>query len=115
MYESLYVISIFLHLISVFYGMKCIKIGEPIFCCERPSHFFSSRMERKFWTVLIGVFGNMLFIAIKPFYIINLEAHATGWQEPLWVSGHIAIAISTAIWHHMSYEEVKRLINEGSN
>lgn len=115
MYESLYTLSCLLHALSIYWAIKTFIIGEEYFVNSSPFSIFKSDIEKFFWTTVAGAFGNLCFLIAKPFYIMQFGGHTTQWQEPIWVTGHIAIGLSTAIWHYMTLGKIKGRVNEGKS
>lgn len=110
-----YVTSIIFHLVSLYYGLRGLCHGQYIFMKSKPKDFFKSHIERKFWVIALGLCGNILFVFVKPFYIIEMHANAVGWLEPYFIWAHILTGLAMAIWHYMSFGEVQRLVIESDN
>lgn len=108
----LYAVSILLHLISLWFGLKCNYYGEDLFKSSSPKDFFKSRIEKKYWLVAFGMGANLMFLIVKPDYILRYEGSATGWQEPFWVTGHLFIGLVLAISHYLSYEEIRGIYDQ---
>ena len=107
-----YVTSWLFHLLAFYYGLKAWYTGDKYFCDSSVLHFFKSRIERKFWTVCLGTLSNAIFLILIPFYMVEFGGNSTGWMEPWFNVFHLSSAIGTAIWHHMTYEELLRKTRE---
>lgn len=107
MYEIAYTITCFFHLIALYYAILTIINGEHLFCNSSPLKFFSSNIERQFWIVVMGAFGNFCALIVKPVYILEYNGNSTGWQEPLWVSFHISMGFASLIWHYSALENIR--------
>lgn len=109
-FPLLYVVTVALHAGALYWGLRAWKRGESVFTNSNPLDFFKCSIEREFWAVCMGVTGNLSFIFVKPFYIAEYSAEATGWQEPFWVYGHLAIALVLLIWHHKAFKDIDKYI-----
>jgi len=111
----LLVASIVSHFVSIYWALLAWKTGEDLFCKSKFTDIFKSRIEQKFWTIVLGVSGNIAFLLVKPYYVIEYYNHNLGWQEPFWMYGHLAIGVATAIWHYMAYDTIRGRMYEGNS
>jgi hypothetical protein len=114
-YQVLYSISLFLHIIALFYGVKTLKEGDSIFKNSKVQEFFKSRIERKRVATIILTAGNFLAILVKIPYIMVWEGESTGVLEPLWVMTHLTLGMGLALSHFILYERVKEASHERAN
>ena len=106
MFEFLYIVSSLLHLIAFYYGIKAWHAGQDMFMNSSPLNFFKSKLERKFWTVCVGTYSNVLFLIALPSYVIIYNAEGVGALEGVFVFAHITSALTTAIWHNLAFHYI---------
>lgn len=110
MYEFVYTISCILHFLGLYYAVRTVLEGETLFCNSSPLNIFKSSIEQKFWFVVIGGFGNVCFLLVKPLYIFFYNGHTTGWQEPIWMAGHLSIGLATCFWHKITLQNIMEVM-----
>lgn len=110
-YSTLYIISVIIHIVALYWGLKVWKVGEILWVNSNILNIFKNKEEMYFLTTIFGCTGNLAFIIVKPFYISMFEGHATSWQEPLWMYGHLVLGIAILIWHYREYYIVRDMVN----
>lgn len=114
--ELIYIVATLLHGVGLYYGLKTWYKGQSLFINSSPLHFFKSEIERKFWTVVVGVASNLSFLIALPLYLYLFKGSSVGTLEPIFIAGHLTSALATAIWHHLAFTDIiriKREANEG--
>jgi len=103
-----YILSIALHLIAFYWGIKTLYIGDNYFNQTCIKDFFSSYRERKHVATVFGTIGNMFFILAKIPYLVLFGGHSTGAIEGIFTVGHVTVAAALAIYHYNALDLVKK-------
>lgn len=106
-YQFAYLFTWSLHTLAFYWAVKTWKDHDDLFRASNITHFFRSRIEREFIAVLTGMLGNLCFMILKPFYIVQFGGLTTGWQEPLFVLGHMCVGIGMVVWHQKAYKDME--------
>ena len=71
MVTLLYAGSTLFHIIALYYGLMCVKHGEALFTRSSPRDILTSRIEQKYWTVILRILSNLLLLAVMPMYMLK--------------------------------------------
>ena len=107
MVTLLYAGSTLFHIIALYYGLMCVKHGEALFTRSSPRDILTSRIEQKYWTVILGILSNLLLLAVMPMYMLSPHFDAITWLNYPFAVFHILDGFITALWHWFTLQEIK--------
>ena len=103
----LYTVSLILHSLALVKGFQCIKYGEDLFVNSSPWSIFNSRIEQKYWTVIIGVLSNIMLVFIMPLYMVSASFTMIEWMNYPFSIFHATNGIVTFLWHRLTLLEIQ--------
>lgn len=106
-YMTFYTLSLLLHMGALYYGARAIAAGESIFTNSSPRYLLHSRVEQKFWTVLLGVTSNLILIPIMLLYLMCETCSIPLWMGRGFSAFHFIDGLITLIWHRITLNDIK--------
>ena len=107
-FVTFYSLTILVHAFALYYGLSSWKIGEKYFIGSCVTNLFKSRIEQKFITICIGTLANILFLVVMPLYMVQYNKVGAMHLEPFFVVFHVLSGFATALWHYITYNDIKK-------
>ena len=106
MLTTLYTASTVFHIAALYYGLLCVHRGESIFTASSPRDILTSRIEQKYWTVILGILSNILLLMVMPAYMLSPAFNAISWLNYPFSVFHVLDGFITMLWHRFTLLEI---------